>query len=499
MTEHQHDPDGPYLHAGGLGYTSGERVVRAPKLPMALGAGRDGLRELAPPSIVKRNTLLLAASQAFVGVGNQMVPTLGAIIVARLLGSTHLAGMATSTLGVSRFLVSYPIGRVADLYGRRIAVVLGLVLGLAGALGTGLSVLSGSFALFLASILVFGAGVSAGYQLRVAAADMYPPTRRAQGLGFVLTGSLVGALGGPILITAAQSWSGLLGVDPLALTWILVPVVIVPAIGLVVAIRPDPKDIAADLGRYHRGYSPPQEQAVDGAEPRAVLTFLRDPRLQVAFAASFAAQGNMSMIMAFTSLALEHHGHSLPVISVAVTIHVIGMFGFSLPLGWLADRAGRRAVMVLGFVFLGGGAVLLAATPRYWMIVTGTFMVGVGWSAATVAATAVIADVTRSIERGRAIGANDTASAAAAIALPLLAGPAVELFGLSALGMLGAGLMVPPVVLLLTRMKEPTPRHRAEGIPLVTFTRAASKPRGLNSDLDGHDPGRTAGQWTRCV
>jgi MFS family permease len=54
--------------------------------------------------------------------------------------------------------VSYPIGRVADVYGRRVAVVLGPLLGLAGAVGAGLSVLSGSIALFLASILVFGAG-----------------------------------------------------------------------------------------------------------------------------------------------------------------------------------------------------------------------------------------------------------------------------------------------------------------------------------------------------
>jgi len=404
-----------------------------------------------------------------------MVPTLGAIIVARLLGSAHLAGMATSTLGASRFLVAYPIGRVADAYGRKIAVVVGLLLGLAGALGTGLSIISGSFALFLASILVFGAGVSAGHQLRVAAADMYPPHRRAQGLGFVLTGSLLGALGGPVLITAAQTWSGSLGVDPLALTWMLLPAVIVPGIVLVLAVRPDPKDIAADLGRYHAGYRPSPEPAGVGAAPTAVLSWSRDPRLQAAFAATFAAQGNMAMIMAFTSLALEHHGHPLPVISVAVTIHVIGMFGFSLPWGWLADRVGRRAVMVLGFVFLGAGAVLVAATVRYWTIVTGTFMVGVGWSAATVAATAVIADVTRPFERGRAIGANDTAGAAAAVALPLLAGPAVEFFGISALGVLGAGLMVPPSVLVLTQMKEASPRPFANSAG--QFEPESSRPR----------------------
>ena len=36
--------------------------------------------------------------------------------------------------------------------------------------------------------------------------------------------------------------------------------------------------------------------------------------------------------------------------------------------------------------------------------------------------------------------------------LALLAGAAVEFFGLSVLGMLGAGLMAPPFVLVLTRM-----------------------------------------------
>jgi MFS family permease len=463
MTERRPNTDGPNGHAGRLGHTRGmgerstvstDTVIRASKLPAAPEPEHDGRRRLPPPGIVKRNTLLLAASQALVGIGNQMVPTLGAIIVSRLLGAAHLAGMAASTLGVSRFLVSYPIGRVADAYGRKVALVVGLLLGLAGALSTGLSVLLGSFVLFLASILIFGAGVSAGYQLRVAAADMYPPSQRAQGLGYVLTGSLVGALGAPVLITAAQAWSGALDLDPLALTWMLVPTVIVPGIGLVLAVQPDPKEIAANLERYYPGYRAPRPQRTDDTAATGVLSLLRDPRLRVAFAASFAAQGNMSMIMAFTSLALEHHGHPLPAISVAVTIHVIGMFGFSLPLGWLTDRMGRDAVMLLGFFFLAGGAILVPATSHYWIVVTGTFTVGLGWSAATVAATAVIADTTHASERGRAIGAADTASAAAAIALPLVAGPAVELFGLSALGVLGASLVLLPCVLLLRRSKQ---------------------------------------------
>ena len=41
-------------------------------------------------------------------------------------------------------------------------------------------------------MFVFGMGMNTAQQLRVAAADMYPPSRRAEGLGYVLTGSLVG-------------------------------------------------------------------------------------------------------------------------------------------------------------------------------------------------------------------------------------------------------------------------------------------------------------------
>jgi MFS family permease len=104
--------------------------------------------------------------------------------------------------------------------------------------------------------------------------------------------------------------------------------------------------------------------------------------------------------------------------------------------------------------------MLVPATSHYWIIVAGTFTVGLGWSAATVAATAVIADATHASERGQAIGAADTASAAAAIALPLLAGPAVELFGLSALGVLGVSLVLPPFALFLRRSKQTSNSHR---------------------------------------
>src|SRR5688572_24352362 len=185
------------------------------------------------PPLIRRNTLLLALAQAFVGAGTQLVPTLGGLMIERLLGSLALAGLATSLLYGARLLIAYPVGWITDAHGRKLGLLIGLSLSLVGAIGIGLAILATSFALLLAALLVFGLGVGAGQQLRTAATDMYLPERRGEGLGYVLTGSLVGALGGPLLIAAAQASASTLRIDATALAWLFVPAVVVPSMALV--------------------------------------------------------------------------------------------------------------------------------------------------------------------------------------------------------------------------------------------------------------------------
>jgi len=419
------------------------------------GAPATAHRPPIPPAI-KRNTLLLAVTQAFVGVGNQMVPTLGALMVLQLLGSPALAGIATGILGGCRFLVAYPIGAFTDRHGRRVGLVLGLVLSVVGALVLGWAMASASFLGFLLGLMLFGLGVGAGQQLRVAAADMYPPSRRATGVGYVLMGALVGALGGPLLITLAEAWSPRLHLDPLALSWWLVPVVLLPSLGLVRLIRPDPTEIAANLPAYY-----PDDPGAAPVRPGpgvrvSVGRLLRYYPHLVACITSFALHGNMSMIMAMTSLALAHAGHALPAISFAVALHVIGMFGLSLPLGHLADRFGRRHVMLGGTVAAGAGSICVSLSSAYWVVTAGTFLVGLGWSAMNIAVVALFADTTPPQARGRVLGVNDALTATASIGLPLLAGPLVALAGLESLAVASVGLLLVPLLLLLG-LHEPRP------------------------------------------
>jgi MFS family permease len=211
---------------------------------------------------------------------------------------------------------------------------------------------------------------------------------------------------------------------------------------LVRLIRPDPKEIAANLPVHYPddpGASPVRS---DASAHVSVRRLLRCYPQRVACITSFALHGNMSMIMAMTALALTHAGHALPAVSVAVVIHVIGMFGLSLPLGHLANRLGRRHAMLGGTIAAGAGSVCVSLSSAYWVVTAGAVLVGLGWSCMRIAVVALFADTTPPQARGRVLGVNDALTATGSIGLPLLAGPLVAVAGLEPLAVESVGLLL---------------------------------------------------------
>lgn len=171
---------------------------------------------LVPP-LIKRNTALFALSQSFNGAGMQLAYGLGPLMVLALTGSPGLAGLSVALLGISRFLVAYPIGKITDTYGRKPGIILGQALALVGAIVVGVSIDARSVALLVGGMLVFGMGMSAAQQMRVAATDMFPPHLRAQALGYIALGSLLGMVLSPILVNIAETVAPRTGQDPLGL------------------------------------------------------------------------------------------------------------------------------------------------------------------------------------------------------------------------------------------------------------------------------------------
>ena len=150
--------------------------------------------DLRAPKLIKRNMTLFVLSQSFNGAGVQLAYGFGPLMVIALTGSASLAGLIVGIIGASRFLVAYTAGRITDRYGRRPGILLGQILSLIGGLTIGSSLIFDSFIVFVIGMMVFGMGMNAAQQLRVAATDMFPPSRRAQALGYLALGSVIGLM-----------------------------------------------------------------------------------------------------------------------------------------------------------------------------------------------------------------------------------------------------------------------------------------------------------------
>ncbi len=416
-------------------------------------------RDLKIPPLIRRNTIFLTLAEMFVGTGQQMVPTLGSIVVYSFLGSATFAGISNSIIGLTRALVSYPSGHLADRRGRKPVLLLGLALSLLGAIVMGTSVVRSSFPLYLFGILLFGIGSGTSQQQRrLSAADMYPPSRRGEGLGFVLTGSLVGALGGPAIIGLADTLGRSTNLGQIAAAWFIVPFAIAPSIILILLIHPDPKDIAINLERFYPGCAAAEAgtATIEESDQVTIATFLRNYPQFVAFVCMFVLYANMSMMMSLAPLQMSDEGMPLAEISLTVAAHVVGMFGFSIPIGRLVDQIGRRPTILVGIFISTVGTAFAALSASYALIMAGLFLVGVGWSCGNVSTAALIADTTAPAVRGRAMGANITFGSAASILAPIVGGVFLEWFGAASLVVVSVILMVAPIALLL-RLREARP------------------------------------------
>lgn len=404
-------------------------------------------QNLRAPKLIKRNITLFALATTFTGAGMQLAYGFGPLMVLALTDSAALAGLTVGTVGVSRFLIAYTAGRITDRYGRKPGILLGQSLAIVGALIVGSSLWFDSFAMFASGLLVFGMGMATAQQLRVAATDMFPPNRRAQALGYVALGSLLGLIVAPTLVTFSESMSADLGANPLGLPWLLLPALIIPGMILVWFVRPDPKQIGMNLKDYYPGYTPPSRRAGPPVKFHPVQLY-RNVSTRLAILSNCAAQGNMSIVMVLTSLVLSDKGYSLTAIAFSHMFHSAGMFAFTIPLGRLSDRFGREWVMFPGVATALFGACLVALTGFYWSVTLGTFLVGLGWAAANVSATAMIADSVETHERGRAIGVTDTCAGATAVTMAMLTGPLIVNYGLPVTGLMAAAIAAPPLILL---------------------------------------------------
>jgi MFS family permease len=117
----------------------------------------------------------------------------------------------------------------------------------------------------------------------------------------------------------------------------------------------------------------------------------------------------MVSVMSMTPAHLNSHGHSLADVGLTISLHIAGMYAFAPLFGILTDKFGPVKVIVLGqLTFLASLAISGFGQESFTMVIVGLFLLGLGWSAATVAASALLTEVLPTDEKTKVQGFSDS-------------------------------------------------------------------------------------------
>lgn len=405
-----------------------------------------GTEAVAPDEVAaaqRRTIATLVAAQAVGAMGITIGIATASLLARDISGSDDQAGLAQTFQVLGAAVASYLLARLMSRRGRRVGLVTGYLLGACGAVLAVLAGVVGSMPLLLLGAVLLGATTAANSGSRYAATDLAPATRRARSLSTVVWATTIGAVAGPNLTGPAASLARALGIPELTGPFALGSLGMLGAAVIVeLFLRPDPLLLA----RRAAGAAPTLPTGTSWG--RVVLAVRTRPVLGYAVVALASAHAVMVSVMVMTPLHMEHGGAELRVIGIVISTHVLGMFAFAPLVGIAADRSGRAVTLGVGAVVLAVSLVLCAASPEgsSWQIFAGLFLLGLGWSFATVSASTLIADHAPLEVRADVQGAADLVMGVTAAAAGGLAGVVVGTWGYSTLAWAAAALVVALVV-----------------------------------------------------
>ena len=400
----------------------------------------------------RRTVATLVAGVALGSTGHIAAVTVATIVATHISGGTTAwSGAPSATVVLGSAAGAVGLSWLMVRRGRRFGLAAGYVISVLGAIVATVAVIVLSLPLLLIGTVLIGVGNSSNQLSRYVAADLAPPDRRASAIGLVVWGATIGAVAGPNLAAPAGRIALALGLPELSGPY-LVPIVFVGAAAVLsfVLLRPDPYALA-DASSRHDG--------IDGGEGSersvavSVASVLARPNVPVAMVALVAGQVVMVLIMTMTPIHMTSHGHDLAAVGFVISGHTFGMFGLSPISGRFTDRFGSVPVILAGLGVLAIASVMAAAAPPNGGVVlfVALFLLGYGWNLGYVAGSALLTTGLSLAERTRVQGLTDGLIWSSAAVASLGSGLVLAYAGFAMLGLLGAALVVVPMLLVIAR------------------------------------------------
>jgi MFS family permease len=368
----------------------------------------------------------------------QLVVAVATVTLVLVTGIEGILGLGPAIFLTAGALAALPAGRAMDRVGRMPVIRAGFGLGIAGAVLTALGCAFDASPLVIAGFALAGASSGTVLLSRAAAAEMYPPERRARGMALVLFGAVFGAILGPLLFGPLFAGRQL-DTNALVVPWLAAGGIMVVGLAIAFGVRPDPRTIAA-------AHAAPGTETAPAAPLRELV---RRPGVPTALLAATASFAVMVGVMNLTGYVAVDHGHDQSAVFHVISAHIVGMYGLVLVVGDVVDRVGKRRAIVAGLAVMAVSTLGLAWLHGIPGMALCLFGLGLGWNLSYVAATTELVSLSAPAERGRLVGFSDLLSSLTGAVLVLLGGVAYSGLGVSSLALGGAVLALAPALWIL--------------------------------------------------
>ena len=344
---------------------------------------------------------MLALGQVLGGFGLGSVLSIGSLLARDLSGSEAWAGSAAtfSTLGAAIWAI--PLSRLAYARGRRVSLASGAALAITGAMTVIESANLRLFPLLLLGIFLLGAGSATSLQARFAATDIPMPGKTGRSIGLVVWATTIGAVTGPNLFGPGDQLGEALGLPPMTGPFLFtVAAQIGSTLVFWFGLRPDPLLYAQKL----------QTKTKNKISLKSAFQTLKEnpvPR----FAIFAVALSHMVMVsvMSMTPVHMQDMGYDLVVVGFTISLHIAGMYALSPVMGILADKIGKVQLILLGqFMYLLAIAFAGFGQMDRLQVTIGLTLLGLGWSASTVAGSALLTSSVPANEKTNVQGVSDS-------------------------------------------------------------------------------------------
>lgn len=391
-----------------------------------------------------RSTRTLFVTVSFGAIALYGSFTAAALVAAELTGSASWSGVPGAAAIMGAGLGAGAISRLMAARGRRVGLVLGYSIAVAGAALAALAFAAGALVPFLAGMVLIGIGHGASQLSRFVAADLQPVARRGSAVAWIVWSSTIGAGAGPALLAPMRGPAENLGLPPLAGAFVMAGVAYVIAASLcALLLRPDPSTLA---------YQEPLTE--EPVEESSSVSAWKLPQVRTALIVLLATQAAMVLIMTMTPLHIRSSGHALDAIGLVMSSHFVGMFALAPVAGKLVDRLGAEIVAMTGLALLLAAAVAAVLVPHSAQVLLAVplFMLGLGWSLAFVAGSGMLSSGLAYAQRVRMQGSVDTAMWSAGAAASLFSGLLLDALSYTALCVIGGAMVVVAAGAIAPRM-----------------------------------------------